>query len=144
MSPTLVSQLLGYSGLLPFFGFSLATHFFDVEVGAWASLGFIVYSLSIYAFLAGALWGQAQGSDSSTSAGTLITSNALVLFGVAATLLGQAETTAALMIPGYLLLLVYESRVTQQANWYRTMRRRLTAGVVLAHLLFIGLQATSA
>jgi len=143
MSPTQVSQILGYSGLLPFFGFSLAAHFFEGEIVVWASLGFMVYSLSIYAFLAGALWGQAQASDSTTTTGTLITSNALVLFGVAATLLRQAETTAALMALGYWVLLIYESRVTQQDNWYRTMRRRLTAGVVIAHLLFIGLQATS-
>ena len=143
MSPNLVSQLLGYSGLVPFFGLSLGAHFLGDEAGSWASLGFIVYSLSIYAFLAGALWGQAQGSDSTATTGTLITSNALVLFGVAATLLAQPKTTAMLMILGYLELLIYESRVTQQDNWYQTMRRRLTAGVVIAHLLFIGLQATS-
>ena len=93
MSSRLISQLLGYAGLIPFFGFCLGFSSLEDWPRSLSIQGFVIYSLAIFAFLAGALWGQVQAvqaADGESAVSTLIVSNGLVLFGVAAILTAQA------------------------------------------------------
>ena len=147
MSSRLVSQLLGYAGLIPFFGFCLGFSVLADWPRSLSIQGFVIYSLAIFAFLAGALWGQVQAAttaDGGNAVSTLIVSNGLVLFGVAAILTAQAMMAAVFLMLGYIALLWYETRVSSLEIWYRLMRRRLTHGVVLAHFIFVGLHITDA
>ena len=105
--------------------------------------GFVIYSLAIFAFLAGALWGQEQRVESASSVSTLVVSNGLA-FGVASILTAQAMMASVFLMLGYIALLWYEVRISQLEVWYRLMRVRLTAGVVIAHLLFLALHITGA
>jgi hypothetical protein len=45
------------------------------------------------------------------------------------------------LMAGYLALLWYERESEVLPEWYAKMRLRLTAGVVLAHLLFFAMQS---
>ena len=97
--------------------------------------------------MAGALWGQVQAVEAvegESAVSTLIVSNGLVLFGVAAILTAQAMMAAIFLMLGYIALLWYETRVSTLETWYRLMRRRLTLGVVLAHIIFVVLHITGA
>ena len=94
---SLISQLLGYAGLIPFFGFCLGFSSLEDWPRSLSIQGFVIYSLAIFAFLAGALWGQVQAvqaADGESAVSTLIVSNGLVLFGVAAILTAQAMMAA--------------------------------------------------
>jgi hypothetical protein len=68
-------------------------------------------------------------------------SNGIVLFAVFSVLTAQAWLAALALMAGYLALLWYERGSEALPNWYAAMRLRLTAGVVLAHLLFFTLQS---
>ena len=147
MSSRLISQLLGYAGLIPFFGFCLGFSSLEDWPRSLSIQGFVIYSLAIFAFLAGALWGQVQAVEAvegESAVSTLIVSNGLVLFGVAAILTAQAMMAAVFLMLGYIALLWYETRVSALDTWYRLMRRRLTLGVVLAHIIFVVLHVTGA
>lgn len=147
MSSQLISQLLGYAGLIPFFGFCLGFSSLEDWPRSLSIQGFVIYSLAIFAFLAGALWGQVQAVrevDGESAVSTLIISNGLVLFGVAAILTAQAMMAAVFLMLGYIGLLWYETRVSSLEAWYRKMRRRLTLGVVSAHIIFVVLHITGA
>jgi len=147
VSSRLISQLLGYAGLLPFFGFCLGFSSLEDWPRSLSIQGFVIYSLAIFAFLAGALWGQVQAvqaADAESAVSTLIVSNGLVLFGVAAILTAQAMMAAVFLMLGYIALLWYETRVSTLETWYRLMRRRLTLGVVFAHIIFVVLHITGA
>ena len=147
MSSRLISQLLGYAGLIPFFGFCVGFSSLEDWPRSLSIQGFVIYSLAIFAFLAGALWGQVQAVEAvegESAVSTLIVSNGLVLFGVAAILTAQAMMAAVFLMLGYIALLWYETRVSALDTWYRLMRRRLTLGVVLAHIIFVVLHVTGA
>ena len=147
MSSRLISQLLGYAGLIPFFGFCLGFSSLEDWPRSLSIQGFVIYSLAIFAFLAGALWGQVQAVrevDGESAASTLIISNGLVLFGVAAILTAQAMMAAVFLMLGYIALFWYETRVSSLETWYRKMRCRLTLGVVFAHIIFVVLHIAGA
>ena len=147
MSSRLISQLLGYAGLIPFFGFCVGFSSLEDWPRSLSIQGFVIYSLAIFAFLAGALWGQVQAVEAvegESAVSTLVVSNGLVLFGVAAILTAQAMMAAVFLMLGYIALLWYETRVSALDTWYRLMRRRLTLGVVLAHIIFVVLHVTGA
>jgi hypothetical protein len=147
VSRRLISQLLGYAGLIPFFGFCLGFSSLEDWPRSLSIQGFVIYSLAIFAFLAGALWGQVQAVTTATgqsAVSTLIVSNGLVLFGVAAILTAQAMMAAVFLMLGYIALLWYETRVSRLEAWYGLMRRRLTLGVVFAHIIFVVLHITGA
>jgi len=147
VSSRLISQLLGYAGLIPFFGFCLGFSSLEDWPRSLSIQGFVIYSLAIFAFLAGALWGQVQAVrevDGESAASTLIISNGLVLFGVAAILTAQAMMAAVFLMLGYIALFWYETRVSSLEAWYRKMRCRLTLGVVFAHIIFVVLHIAGA
>ena len=98
MSSRVTTQLLGYSGLLPFFGFCIGFSVMEDWPRSLSIQGFVIYSLAIFAFLAGALWGQEQRVESASSVSTLVVSNGLVLFGVASILTAQAMMASVFLI----------------------------------------------
>ena len=144
MSSRLMTQLLGYAGLLPFFGFCLGFATLEDWPRSLSIQGFVIYSLAIFCFLAGALWGQEQRVQSASALSTLVISNGLVLFGVASILTAQAMMASVFLMFGYGALAWYEGRIYDLELWYRALRVRLTLGVVAAHLGFAALHVTGA
>lgn len=144
MSGRLVTQVLGYLGLIPFVAFCLGFSLLEDWPRSLSIQGFIIYSLAIFSFLAGALWGQAQRTDGSAMLSALVVSNGLVLFGVSALLTAQAMMAAVFLMLGFIALLWYEVKTTLLEGWYQTMRKRLTVGVVVAHVVFVVLHITGA
>lgn len=135
-----VMQWLGYTGLLPFYGFLLGAWILSDWPAAVSVQGFIIYSLGILCFLGGTLWGRVQSFSEPVWARLLI-SNGVVLFAVAAVLTAKIWLAAVALMGGYLALLWYEQGAESLPLWYRAMRRNLTFGVVLAHSLFFVLQS---
>ena len=135
-----VMQWLGYTGLLPFYGFLLGAWILSDWPAAVSVQGFIIYSLGILCFLGGTLWGRVQSFSEPVWARLLI-SNGVVLFAVAAVLTAKIWLSAVALMGGYLALLWYEQGAESLPLWYRAMRRNLTFGVVLAHGLFFVLQS---
>jgi hypothetical protein len=135
-----VMQWLGYTGLLPFYGFLLGAWILSDWPAAVSVQGFIIYSLGILCFLGGTLWGRVQSFSEPVWARLLI-SNGVVLFAVAAVLTAKIWLAAVALMGGYLALLWYEQGAESLPLWYRAMRRNLTFGVVLAHGLFFVLQS---
>ena len=63
MSNRAVMLMLGYAGLLPFYGFLLGIWLLQDWPAAVSVQGFVVYSLAILSFLGGTLWGRVQSLD---------------------------------------------------------------------------------
>ena len=80
-----VMLALGYSGLLPFYGFLAGAWLLADWPGAVSVQGFVMYSLGILCFLGGTIWGRVQSVEEPLMARLLI-SNGVVLFAVAAIL----------------------------------------------------------
>ena len=144
MSRVVTSQWLGYLGLTPFLGFCAGFYWLEDWSRSVSVQGFVIYSLAIFCFLAGALWGQAQRSDETLSVPTLLISNGLVLFAVTALLTAQAMLASVLLALGYLALLWFELRTSSQERWYLVMRKRLTLGVFATHLIYVSLHISGA
>ncbi len=135
MDSRTVAKLLGYAGLIPFYGFVMACAVLEDWPQSVSKQGFVIYSLGILAFLAGTQWRSGLSEGLITR---LLVSNGLVLFGVGAVLTAQLFLAALLLMLGFLALLWYERHIDGREGWYAVMRLRLTAAVVLAHLLFAG------
>ena len=142
-----LSQSLGYAGLIPFYGALVMLASTEDYPHAFATQGFVIYSLGILCFMAGTLWGQSQAvatSSDSTDANSSVTnqklqllvSNGLAVFAVISVLTAQALIASILLLLGYLATLWYERSIGVRDAWYLQMRTRLTALVGLAHLLF--------
>ena len=140
MSNRAVMLVLGYAGLLPFYGFLLGIWLFQDWPAAVSVQGFVVYSLAILSFLGGTLWGRVQSLEKPMMA-RLLVSNGVVIFAVAAVLTAKAWLAAVALMCGYLALLWYERGTEVLPQWYGVMRRNLTLGVVIAHGLFFTLQS---
>ena len=140
MSNREVMLMLGYAGLLPFYGFLLGIWLLQDWPAAVSVQGFVVYSLAILSFLGGTLWGRVQSLEKPMMA-RLLVSNGVVVFAVAAVLTAKAWLAAVALMCGYLALLWYERGTEVLPQWYGVMRRDLTLGVVVAHGLFFTLQS---
>ena len=140
MSNRAVMLMLGYSGLLPFYAFLLGILMLQDWPAAVSVQGFVVYSLGILCFLCGTLWGRVQSLDKPVMAQLLVT-NGVVIFAVAAVLTAKAWLASVALMSGYLALLWYERGTEILPRWYVAMRRNLTVGVVIAHVLFFVLQS---
>lgn len=138
MSNRTVMLALGYAGLLPFFGFCMGAWWLTDWPAALSRQGFVIYSLGILSFLGGTLWGRVQVFEDPNVI-RLLVSNGVVLFAVAAVLTAQSWLAAIALMLGYLALLWYERGSEILPGWYRKMRYQLTAGVVMAHLLFFAI-----
>ena len=139
MSNRTVILALGYAGLLPFFLFCAGAWWLTDWPAALSRQGFVIYSLGILSFLGGTLWGRVQQLDDPNMM-KLMVSNGVVLFAVGAVLTAQAWLASMMLMAGYMALLWYEKGSETLPAWYGRMRYQLTAGVVLAHLLFLAMQ----
>ena len=134
---------LGYAGLVPFYGFLVGSWLLQDWPAALSVQGFAIYSLGILSFLGGTLWGRVQRLEEPHTA-RLLVSNGVVLFAVAAVLTAQAWLAALALMVGYLALAWYERGAESLPQWYYRMRLCLTAGVVVAHVLFFAAQSYQA
>lgn len=139
MRDRLITQGLGFAGLLPFYATVLGFAYLTDYPQSLSVQGFITYSLAILCFLSGALWGQASQISGREQILRRVISNGLVIFAVAAVLTAQAMLAGVLLMLGYLGLLWYERRLGDTEQWYGRLRFQLTAGVVIAHLLYVWL-----
>lgn len=149
MTSRLISNLLGYLGLIPFAaGAGLILSGSDL-LGIDATFVFISYSSIILSFLGGVLWGRglATGTLASHQRILLVISNGLALLGWFSLLavmsdgfmgrMSEAGIAAALMV-GYLVACAAEVRwaggaVAGMTGFYLPMRVVLTALVVAIH-----------
>ena len=139
MSNRTVILALGYAGLLPFLAFCAGAWWLTDWPAALSRQGFGIYSLGILSFLGGTVRGRVQQQDD-PNVRRLLVSNGVVLFAVGAVLTAQAWLASMMLMAGYMALLWYERGSETLPVWYGRMRYRLTAGVVLEHLLFFAMQ----
>lgn len=122
---------LGYAGLIPFAAGAFAMVFLP-PWAHWASLGFVSYSATIVAFMAGSLWA------SVASRLAMLTAIIVSLSACAALLLAVAGLTlSAIALLGALLALLWavERYSTANSAGYMALRTRLTVLATLAHLV---------
>jgi len=139
MRSRLTTQVLGFAGLTPFYLSLAGVALLEDYPRALSVQGFVIYSLAILCFLSGALWGHARSLPDRDQIGHLVISDGIVIFAVASVLTAQVVLAVLLLMLGYLALLWFERRTEETKNWYSAMRAQLTLGVVLAHLLYVGL-----
>ena len=142
MQAKLTAHVLGFLGLVPFYLFLLGFWLTEDYPRSVSVQGFVIYSLAILCFLSGVLWGSVKTLSPVEQPMRLFISNGLVVFAVASVLTAQAVMAAGLLMLGYLALLWYERNVDDTSGWYARMRWQLTAGVVLAHALYLWLHIT--
>jgi hypothetical protein len=82
MNSKTIINWLGCLGLIPFFVLSSGCWFFRESLGRLASQGFILYSLGIFCFLGGTLWGVAPPLTQSVRTLRLIVSNVFAVLAV--------------------------------------------------------------
>ena len=134
--PRVLTESLGFSGLLPFIGFALGIWTLDGYLQAVSMQGFIVYSLAILCFLAGSLWGSAPLHAENARTARLLVSNGVVIFAVLAFLTAQPLIAVMLLMLGHLAQLWYELNTLLPGDWYRRLRTRLTLVAVVCHLVY--------
>ena len=138
-----ISTLLAYLGLLPFVAGAL------MDLVGWSLPGlpsfiiFATYSAIILSFLGGTLWGQVLPQIESRVA-LLIVSNVAALLAWAGLLLIflLGKFALVLLLLGYLLVLLFEvihkDSLSGVIHWkYLTLRIRVTAAVVILHVLVL-------
>lgn len=134
--------VLGYGGLLPFYGCALWLHGPDLPGTAFAAALFIGYGAVILAFLGGTLWGYAVNVPAPRKFQRLVVSNVVALFAVSAAMFAPPLAAAVLLALGQVSLLLYERWQAESPGWYIRLRTRLVLAVLPAHgILIAGLAA---
>jgi len=136
---------LGYLGLLPFFGGVALVVTDNTLFDLTGYQIFTTYSAIILSFLSGVLWGAAiEPLTHPFSRKALIFSNVFALMAWAALLLGRQQhiLTTLLLIVGFLSVWFAEKQIRNiqpqdMLSGYQTLRNRLTAGVVIMHVIVL-------
>lgn len=139
MSKNLITQILGYSGLLPFIAITLAV---IAQIDGAFQL-FTIYSLSILAFMAGGAWGaiQQQTVDKNAKAQSDGLQVAILAYLIA--LLGVLlphTLTLILFVIAFGMVIFLEQKQELFSGYspsYRKMRRFLTSVVILCHIALL-------
>jgi hypothetical protein len=140
MNNSKLIKLLTYLGALPFFlaiflGLTNQS-FLDVVGIQW----FLTYGLLILSFMAGTLWGQIVNERIKVKRIALV-SNAITLSAWFALLLADPAVVLIIMALGFVALYLLEAVVMssiKRPDYYRVLRLRVTALVVVAHgLMFL-------
>ncbi len=137
-APPAILSALAWGGLLPFVATAAGT-WLPVAWAPAAAFGFMAYSAAILAFLGGLQWGIALRPDADRVSERLVAGVGPALAAALAIPLG-VRWGAVLLLVAFVLLLAWDrprNRALMPA-WYGPLRTRLTAGVVLCHLLFLG------
>ncbi len=125
---------LGYLGLMPFLGFVGVHLLIGENSPVWLMDAFLVYSISIVSFIAGALW--QPGQQSMQRAVVVVLPSILLPLGV---FLSVQWALAGLMLTYVYVLLVQ----MQDENWpevdkdYKKMRFLVTSVVLATHALML-------
>ena len=132
-----LSRALGWAGVLPFVGLSLASAFPTSVIDAkWALGALTLYGAAILSFLGGVTWGLTlarEGQlDPQSGVRGLVVSNGASLAAFGATLLPAAMGLPVLMT-GFVAMLVYDLRNIARGllpAWYRPLRIGLSAAAI--------------
>lgn len=137
IKPTLLYQVLGYAGLLPFLVATYLTWCGPMQDIIYAAELFTIYSIAVLCFLAGSWWGYSFADANGSESKLLIASCAYALVATGSWLLGYLPATIIVLGVGYVAVWLQEffihGPVGQGA--YRTMRSILTLTVFVCHLL---------
>jgi len=133
--PRLISTALALSGILPFWFLALAP---ETLFGLNTASLFVSYGAIINAFLAGGLWGRAQGrsKDNSRTITLLVASNvlALISFATLAIDLPAAALITQVIVFGILLVADYGIYAGDlERRWYWKLRLTVTLLVSLGY-----------
>lgn len=132
-----VTQQLGYAGLLPFFA-TLLLYAIGVEQGLDL---FVIYSVLILAFMAGACWGVGQVRPERRRTVELVISIGVSLWALLMQFLPGMYALIGLL-SGYWVLIWLEREPTFRYVYradYRYLRKVLTTVVSLCHLVMLWL-----
>ena len=136
MDSNKITKILGYSGLIPFYVFSLLTineHFtFFIDI-------FFLYSVIILSFLSGSLWMKLiKNPNQNNSVLYKLISIGLPLFALTSELFVAYVLKIIIYVMIYILLYICELK-TSESNLkdYVKMRFILTINVVLTHFLLL-------
>lgn len=136
MDSNKITKILGYSGLIPFYVFSLLTineHFtFFIDI-------FFLYSVIILSFLSGSLWMKLiKNPNQKNSVLYKFISIGLPLFALTSELFVAYVLKIIIYVMIYILLYICELK-TSESNLkdYVKMRFILTINVVLTHFLLL-------
>lgn len=140
--------VLGCAGLIPFL---LSVLFYAMQrplLGLSADFVFLSYSVAILNFMAGAIWGRSLSlTDDKLSYRGFLFSNLCALMAWFALLISWVTPVGGLAILGmtYLLVLLWDYSFFNVvyagvSPSYRTLRIGLTAVVVTAHGVMIGIE----
>ncbi len=136
MDSNKITKILGYSGLIPFYVFSLLTinenftFFIDI---------FFLYSVIILSFLSGSLWMKLiKNPNQNNSVLYKLISIGLPLFALTSELFVAYVLKIIIYVMIYILLYICELK-TSESNLkdYVKMRFILTINVVLTHFLLL-------
>jgi hypothetical protein len=136
MDSNKITKILGYSGLIPFYAFSLLTinenftFFIDI---------FFLYSVIILSFLSGSLWMKLiKNPNQKNSVLYKFISIGLPLFALTSELFVAYVLKIIIYVMIYILLYICELK-TSESNLkdYVKMRFILTINVVLTHFLLL-------
>ena len=136
MDTNKITKILGYSGLIPFYAFSLLTinenftFFIDI---------FFLYSVIILSFLSGSLWMKLiKNPNQKNSVLYKFISIGLPLFALTSELFVAYVLKIIIYVMIYILLYICELK-TSESNLkdYVKMRFILTINVVLTHFLLL-------
>ena len=132
--------LLGYAGVIPFITAVILMGSTGPELKQVALDAFLVYGAVILSFLGGIRWGAAATAKSDKNH-ALIVSVLPSLWAAVCLLLPSPEASAWALMTGFMLMGLADWFYPGLgvASWMRPLRIRLTALVILFHLLAIGL-----
>ncbi|MBT8050769.1 MAG: DUF3429 domain-containing protein [Xanthomonadales bacterium] len=132
------ARLLGYLGVVPFAGMSLAALLWHEPTVSWMVRGFTVYAAIILSFLGGIRWGvETRFHPSSVGALTVSVLPSLWAFGCL--LLTDPVHIVLGMTTGFVAmgLVDWSAPARGSAPWMRSLRAQLTLAVVYCHGLML-------
>lgn len=143
MQPPRAATLLGYAGLLPFFGLAGLAIWGPPALSQIASSGLLVYGVAILSFMGGCRWGFAAaglGRGATISAFAVAVAPALVGWAAlwARPILSDAVVSGLLVLSLAALLIsdLWAARTGAAPDWWPALRVPLTIGACLSLTAF--------
>ncbi len=127
---------LGYAGLIPMIFLAAVSIVRGVNVNLVYL--FVDYSVGILCFMGGTLWGLAMGlrDKINTAHLAMFTGIAVTLGAISARLQSAPIAMIVLLAFGFAIVLLGEGRSginDHMPDWYKTLRRNLSFGVLACH-----------
>ncbi len=131
-----IAKILGYGGVMPFAAMALNLIADGPLPADFALKVFLCYSAAILSFLGGIRWGAA--THLRTAMGRELTISVLPsVWAVLSLLMSDAQWSVWGLLSGFVLIGLFDVRcpVPGMAAWMPGLRLRLTAAVVVCHLV---------